>query len=398
MSYIDRYKLDEHNNLFPANYLEREYLERERGSFWKIKENLSTPVLDDKQSKELHYLVLPSKKCIAIILNNNSNTQYEKEIRVKDSIMVEGVSYPVNAIWLTYSNNTYDKLDKLFIIVPKTVEYVHPVIEKYDQELLDARFKVDDNNPYLSSGEDGCLYDKKKTKLLLFGRNREEWKAPENLKSMEDSAFYGVYVKTIIFPKTFKRLGKEWKSAPCSHLVFEGQLTHIENGSIDNLKCIFRMNGLLSQLDDNSQQVLKMWYEDRREGRRRNIILASPKAMNGVFEKGVITLTQVFDLDRKLYERQDSSSILLNVNINKELCNNVGAGIPILVDSVKIDKEEGYRSDSVRTALKPLYETTWVTRIRLVPLVKPQEPHIMEILVHEKIDKVKELLQQAYKA
>lgn len=367
------------------------------GRRWAFKKGVSLRVIDDSRRDELHYLVLATGKCIAVILNNGNNwSQAETNFRVKETVEVDNQTLPVVGIWLTYTDTSYNKTpDNVSVIIPKTVEYVLPVISG-NSEHLKVRFEVDGNNPHLSSGEDGCLYDKQQTRLLHFGGDPERWIAPETLVTMSPEAFHGVTVRKLVFTPAFTRLGKEWNSARCSNLDFQGQLTHIDAEALDNVNGTVRMNGWLSQLDEEGQQALKEWHDGRntRERRYRDLVLASPATANGSCENGVITLTQVFDLDRKLHECRDCGTIQLNVNVNTALCEAVGAGIPILIDTVKIDKEKGYDSRSYH--IEPLYEDAWVTRIRLVPLVKPQEPQILEILVHEPEDDVKALLQQAY--
>lgn len=380
----------DHCELFPGEYIERD------NSMWSFRKTVGG-VIDDDRRKELHYIVLATGKCIAVILNSGENWMKEKRIEVKESIEVDQKTLPVVGIWLTYTNKTPDNV---VVVIPKTVEYVHPVIDEGHSEYLNVRFEVDDQNPCLSSGEDGCLYDKQQSKLLLYGGDHEKWMAPDTLVSMAETAFHGVRVDTLVFPSSFTILGKEWKDARCFNLDFHGQLSHIDTDALDNINGTFKMNGLFSLLDVEGQNTLKQWHEgsNEREHRYRDVVLAAPTCEKGAYEDGIITLTQVFDLDRKLHERLDSSSIQLNVNINKELCETEGAGISILVDSVTIDDESGYRSEYGHLRLKPLYQTTRVTRIRFVPLSKPQEPQILELLVHEPEEEVKALLQQAYKA
>lgn len=115
-----------------------------------------------------------------------------EEIKIKEG--TKTVAIPESA---EYSEN-------LQIFIPASVERIShgSTYLKY--------IEVSENNPFFSSS-DGVLFDKQKTKLIVYPsyKNSESYTVPESVKEIDDSAFAGcATVQKINLPEGLEKIGE----------------------------------------------------------------------------------------------------------------------------------------------------------------------------------------------
>lgn len=67
-------------------------------------------------------------------------------------------------------------------------------------------FVIGENNPYFSTDEDGSLYNKDKTELILFDSNSECYTVASSVKTLKSGCFSGWYISDLIIPDTVETI------------------------------------------------------------------------------------------------------------------------------------------------------------------------------------------------
>lgn len=67
-------------------------------------------------------------------------------------------------------------------------------------------FIIDENNPYLSVDEDGSLYNKDKTELILFNGNNERYTVASTVKTLKSGCFSGWRISDLTIPDTVETI------------------------------------------------------------------------------------------------------------------------------------------------------------------------------------------------
>lgn len=363
-----------------------QFLSLEEGK-WVIKKRNCV----SKEINGVHYL-LDKNACKAIIIGDQNG-----HVNVKETVDIDGENYPVETIWLTYTHcDVYHTTSgKIHLSIPKSIRVVeHITKETFGEKCMEkmrVKFEVDEQNPYFSSNNDYCLYNKDKTVLLHYGGDDEKYEAPDSLISIETNAFLGIdrNPKVIVFPEGFVNLKNKTLCRYCSELHFQGQINHIDAGTLDSFNGTIKMNGLLSLIDDEGRNEINRWYNERSRGNKRELVLKAPGSMGGKYEYGVITLTKVLRLEEKLACGCDSLPV--HFNINKVFIDGNDMSIPMIFDTVVIGGEHTYRP----AIYSPLYSEVKVTRIQFVCKTENHDNMLIEILVHESEDEVNELIKKS---
>lgn len=368
-----------------------QFLSLEKGK-WVIKKQNCV----SKELNGVHYL-LDNSVCKAIIIGDQD--RLTQRIHVEETVDIDGKSYPVDTIWLTYTHcDFYNTTScKIHLKIPKSIKVVEHITKETlgekCKEKMRVWFEVDEQNPYFSSNNDYCLYNKDKTVLLHYGGDVEKYEAPDSLISIDTKAFIGIdkNPKVIIFPRGFVKLENKTLCRYCSELHFQGQINHIDAGALDSFNGTIKMNGLLSLIDDEGRNEIKRWYNERSRDNKRELVLKAPGPMGGKYEDGVITLTKVLRLEEKLACGCDTLPV--HFNVNKFFIDGNNISVPMIVDTVVIGGEHTYRPG----IYSPLYTEIEVTRIQFVCKTENHDNVLFEILVHESEDEVIELIKKSNK-
>ena len=94
------------------------------------------------------------------------------------------------------------------ISIPSSVTYIG--YRAFSESFLLEDIHVDENNPYYSSDENGVLYNKDKTVLILYpvGNKRANYSMPDTVRVITDYAFEGaVNLKTITLSENLETIG-----------------------------------------------------------------------------------------------------------------------------------------------------------------------------------------------
>ena len=191
---------------------------------------------------------------------------------------------------------------------------------------------------------------------------------------------------------------------------FKGGLTDIEEGALDDLNqdridYKLKINSTLSSMSSCRLEVLKKWKNDASRYSKHEVVLGAPEPIHTkMLGNGLIQLSRVLNIEEKFNERTDTIPVVLNAFVscnNPTLLNNFGTLMPIIVDSVTIDKVNGFQGGSWTwpAHFNLLYDDTIVTRISLIQagLTQTKEPFKLVIFVQEPIDTVINMLQKANK-
>ena len=157
--------------------------------------------LDDKK------VVGISEKCFynGIIYNN---------LTIKKIIIPEGIEF--------LGNNTFYNLQHLDeVFFSKTINKIG--LNIFNKCVSLKKINVDENNEGFSSLE-GILYNKQKTKLIIYPPGKEgNFTGLEPLESIEEYSFYDTIVENISLPNSIKYIkDKAFESSNIKEIKFEG--------------------------------------------------------------------------------------------------------------------------------------------------------------------------------
>ena len=171
-------------------------------------------ILDDKK------VVGINEKCFynGIIYNN---------LTIKKITIPEGIEF--------LENNTFYNLNHLEEV------YISKTINKIGLKIFDKcnslkKINVDENNEIFSSLE-GILYNKNKTKLIIYPQGKDEnFTGQEPLELIEEYSFYDTIIENISFPKSFKYIKeKAFEASNIKEIKFEGDPPFFEDNVFNSL-------------------------------------------------------------------------------------------------------------------------------------------------------------------
>jgi hypothetical protein len=287
------------------------------------------------------------------------------------------------------------------IKLPKTVKEV--VI--HEGKKIGGVFFVDENNPYLFSNR-GSLYSKD-GKLIYLCINSVDNFATINLnddvKMIMPEAIHSDKRLSLVIPKACRRWVKNAITGSFERIDFTGGLQAIESGVLNNydFSCNdIRINGLLSDINNEGQNELYTWYKNRDDYRNtRRLFLAAPMAKDSeALENGYIKLTRVLSTQEKLERTlvdsmdKDACPVYINSYINERFSTKDNITIPIVIDTVPL--YDGNYSGWNYYFYKPIE----VTRIYFVDVNegKKGDPKFFNVLVHEPVERVHELIHESF--
>lgn len=371
---------------------------------------LSNKILrhDDPRQSMIKYVFNEDKKTLSAIVSlNNSN-----DVVINESFTIDGVDHLITGVCLLNNLETYYPP---LVNIASTVENIEIINmtngQKYRKPVFgQIRFSVNDGNPYYShdTANRGNLYNKTKTKLISFCANKKRneddiFRVPDSVVEICEGAFVSKESYRIILPKEVTKLKKGAFFGNFPELDFTGGLTDIEDGALDYLNLDhtdykLKINSTLSTLSSSSLEVLKKWKNEASRNSKHEVILAAPDPIHTkMLGNGLIQLSRVLNTEEKFNEHTDTIPVVLNAFGS---CNNPGT-LPIIVDSVTIDKVNGFQGNSWTwpARFEPLYNDTKVTRISIIQagLTQTKEPFKFVIFVHEDLDTVINMLQEANK-
>ncbi len=285
--------------------------------------------------------------------------------------------------------------------LPKTVKEV--VI--HEGKKIGGVFFVDENNPYLFSNQ-GSLYSKD-GKLIYLCINRVEHFATiilnDDVKTIMPGAIHSDKRLSLVIPNACRSWVKNAITGSFERIDFTGGLQAIEAGVLNNydFSCNdIRINGLLSEINNEGQNELYTWYKNRDDYRKpRRLYLAAPMAKDSkTLENGYIKLTRVLSTQEKLERTlvdsmdKDSCPVYINSYINERFSTKDNIAIPIVIDTVPL--YDGNYSGWNYYFYKPIE----VTRIYFVDVNegKKGDPIFLNVLVHEPVERVHELILESF--
>lgn len=103
---------------------------------------------------------------------------------------------------------------------------------------INADIIIDENNPYLSVGEDGSIYNKEKTELILFNGNSNCYIVAASVKTLKSGCFSGWYISDLTIPDTVETI-EPYAFDNCSvgYLELPSTLKVIEEGAFWGISC-----------------------------------------------------------------------------------------------------------------------------------------------------------------
>ena len=325
--------------------------------------------------------------------DKNHPKDIPETVKVFDQLMGNELGdYTVSEIYL--------KCNEWRIRLPKTAKEV--VI--HEGKKNGGSFYVDKDNPYLFS-EHGSLYSKDGKLIYLCINSAEHHETiilNDNVKMIMPGAIHSDKIVALVIPNTCRRWAKNAITGSFERIDFTGGLQAIESGALNNFDfscndiCI---NGLLSDINNEGQKELYKWYKNRDYKNTRRLSLAAPMAKDSeALENGYIKLTKVLPTQEKLERTlvdsmdKDSCPVYINSYINERITAIENIAIPIVIDTLPL--YDG--NDSGRKYF--FYKPTEVTRINFVDINegKNGDPQFFNVLVHEKVDKVRELIYESY--
>ena len=296
-------------------------------------------------------------------------------------------------------SEVFVKCNEWNILLPKTVEWV--VVHKDINPK--GYFSVDENNPYMFS-EHGSLYTKDgKLVYLCIPRNidyRETVVLRNDIQKIMPYAIRAPKRMSLVIPATCTELAKEAIMGAYDRIDFKGGLRVIETDALKNVDCDdLRINGLLSDINTEGQKELYTWYKKRDYRKAKCLFLAAPVAKDSeALENGYIKLTRVLSTQEKIERTlvdsmdKDSCPVYINSYINERFSTIDNVAIPIVIDTLPL--YDGNYSVWNFYFYKPIE----VTRIKFVEINedKKRESNYFEVLVHEPVDRVHELIHESF--
>ena len=285
------------------------------------------------------------------------------------------------------------------ILLPKTVKWV-AVHKDVNPK---GYFSVDEENPYLFS-EHGSLYSKNGELIYLcIPRNIDHGETiilRDDFRKIMPYAIRAPKRMSLVIPATCTELAKEAICGSYDRIDFKGGLRVIETDALKGIGCDdLRINGLLSDINTEGQNELYTWYKKRDYRKAKCLFLAAPMAKDSeALENGYIKLTRVLSTQEKLERTlvdsidKDSCPVYINSYINERFSTKDNIAIPIVIDTVPL--YDGNYSGWNYYFYMPIE----VTRIKFVDLNKDKtsETHYFEVLVHEPVERVLELINESF--
>ena len=285
------------------------------------------------------------------------------------------------------------------IILPKTVEWVavHKDLKP------NGYFSVDENNPYMFS-ELGSLYSKKGELVYLCISRKIDYGETvvlrDDIRKIMPYAIRTPKRLSLVIPESCTELAKEAIVGSYDRIDFKGGLRVMEKDALMAIECDdLRINGLLSDINIEGQTELLKWYKKRDYRKAKRLFLAAPMAKDSeALENGYIKLTRVLSTQEKLERTlvdsmdKDACPVYINSYINERFSTKDNIAIPIVIDTVPL--YDGNYSGWNYYFYKPIE----VTRIYFVDVNegKHGDPKLFNVLVHESMDRVHELIQDSF--
>ena len=285
------------------------------------------------------------------------------------------------------------------IILPKTVEWVavHKDLKP------NGYFSVDENNPYMFS-ELGSLYSKKGELVYLCISRKIDYGETvvlrDDIRKIMPYAIRTPKRLSLVIPESCTELAKEAIVGSYDRIDFKGGLRVMEKDALMAIECDdLRINGLLSDINIEGQTELLKWYKKRDYRKAKRLFLAAPMAKDSeALENGYIKLTRVLSTQEKLERTlvdsmdKDACPVYINSYINERFSTKDNIAIPIVIDTVPL--YDGNYSGWNYYFYKPIE----VTRIYFVDVNegKHGDPKFFNVLVHESMDRVHELIQDSF--
>lgn len=317
---------------------------------------------------------------------NISNPIYGAAMRIKLG------DYTISEVYL--------KCREWNVKLPKTVK----MVAIHEGKHIRGSFSVDKDNPYLFS-EQGSLYSKDGKLIYLCINSAEHFETiilNDDVKMIMPGAIYSDKRISLVIPNVCRRWAKNAITGSFEKIDFTGGLQTIESGALNenNFSCNdIRINGLLSDINKEGQNELNTWYKNRDYKKPRRLFLAAPMAKySETLENGYIKLTKVLSthdkLERTLIDSMDKDScpVYINSYINERFSTIDNITIPIVIDTLPL--YDGNDSEWKYYFYKPIE----VTRIYFVDINegKNGDPRFFNVLVHEPVEKVHELIRESY--
>ncbi len=100
------------------------------------------------------------------------------------------------------------------------------------------KFVLDENNPYLSVDEDGSIYNKDKTELILFNGNSDCYTVASTVKTLKSNCFYGCYISDLTLPDTIETIeASAFQDCSVGYLELPATLKVITEFAFYGLSC-----------------------------------------------------------------------------------------------------------------------------------------------------------------
>lgn len=331
-----------------------------------------------------------TNKATVYILNDNYEGQFGDYYEIPSKITIN--SEDLNAVPKEFNVSTIViKCPKWRLSIPESIEEVIIDREDYNKSgnSENSLFSVPEDSQHFKS-EKGSLYSKD-GKVLYHYHSSEESELLEELEEIRPGAIYkpGTRYNLVIPPKC-NNIAKGAISGEFSSIDFTGGLNTIENGALENIDCDeFSVNGLLSQINVEGQEGLKEWYNAKYKkyacNRKHKLFFADfHPSVGKVIGNGYIELTKVLSIEEKLKYKKDTNPICINSYINERFEDLESCGVPIVVESVVLDRDD----DNCP------YSQIDATCISFV--CKTSRETILKIYVHEPFERVMELINKSF--
>jgi hypothetical protein len=285
------------------------------------------------------------------------------------------------------------------LLLPKTVKWV-AVHKDVNPK---GYFSVDEKNPYMFS-EHGSLYSKKgELVYLCIPRNIDYGETVvlrDDIQKIMPYAIRAPKRMSLVIPETCTELSKEAIIGFYDRIDFKGGLRQMETDALKGIDCDdLRINGLLSEINNEGQNELYTWYKNRDFRKEKCLFLAAPVAKDSeALENGYIKLTRVLSTQEKIERtlldsmEKDSCPVYINSYINERFSTIDNIAIPIVIDTIPL--YDGNYSGWNFYFYKPIE----VTRIKFVEIYedKRRESNYFEVLVYESVERVHELIHESF--
>ena len=336
------------------------------------------------EEREVECTILENNE-VSLLLKGDSFGGYEGDFIIPSEIINEGKKYIVSSLGL--------QCKSWQLTIPDTVKSV--VIDRCDTKKVygsaeNSSINLQYSDKNFAWDHDGSLYSKEKNTLFHYHRKSFEVSLNDNLQHISPGAIcFEETVGKLIIPKGVNELKVDAISAGMIHeIIFQGALTKIEKGALDKIynrsgDCTIKINGLLSDLDNDGKEEIRKWYNSSNSSRyRRNVIFATPKPTGHIIENGFVELSEVLSMDDKINTGLDTRPISINADINKGIVRLEDDEIdvtnaPIIIKGA-ITGENSYES-------VPITQISFATNREI------------RIFVYEPYEDDKKLIQQSYK-